>query len=59
MRRLTGGTKRKREGGWSQQEGGWRNNPAPDAFVVKSPYPSIKPLGEGVFNRLRTMPYVL
>ena len=53
MRRPTGGTKRKREGGWSQREGGWRNNPAPDAFVIKSPYPLIKLLGEGLFNRLK------
>ena len=48
------GPKRKvREGGWSQEEGGWRTNPQPDGFVIKTAYPSPKSLGEGVFDTLQ------
>jgi hypothetical protein len=46
-------SKKPRQGGWSTQEGGWQHNPAPDGFVIRSPFPSPKLLGDGVFHALR------
>ena len=45
--------KRPHEGGWSEQEGAWRRNPEPDAFVIKTSFISPKELGPGVFEALK------
>ena len=53
----SGGVSRKRkgehQGGWSEQEGAWRHNPAPDGYVIKAPFPSPKLLGDGVMKALK------